>query len=120
MVVKTIPRAASFLSRLFWWTYPMPTVVRSPAASAPGKMPMPRRKEVAMPGRTACDTASPIRARPRRIVKLPTMPHSAPTRTEVIKALLRYSYSIRAKKNSTVVLYSAVPRRPYKFGAPNL
>ena len=67
----------------------MITEASKPNAMAPIKKSIPRIYEIATPGSTACEIASPIKLIPRRTIKQPTAPATIPIIIAVISAFCK-------------------------------
>ena len=81
----------------------MSTATAQPATAPPSRTEPCRTKAMARPGKTAWDTASPMKAMPRRTTKQPTTPQTTAARTEMASARARKSRCglARSWKNST-------------------
>jgi len=79
------------------------TEASSPKMIAPIKKSIPKIKERATPGKTACEIASPIRDIPRRMIKHPTAPATIPITTAVIKAFWRKWKFCNPSINSAII-----------------
>ena len=71
---------------------------------APMKKLIPKIKEVATPGKTACEIASPISDMPLRIIKQPTAPPTIPITKAVIRAFCKEDEEIRDFEKSNKFL----------------
>jgi hypothetical protein len=76
---------------------------RSPKTMAPIKKLMPRIKDRATPGRTACEIASPMRDMPRKIMKHPTAPATIPMAMAVIRAFCKKWNCCNPSINSAII-----------------
>ena len=77
-VVKTMPMLASDLRWDVCLTAKMRPTTRSAAASAPTEYGIPSMWATTTPGRTACESASPIRDQPTRTIQQLMIAHTAP------------------------------------------
>ena len=84
----------------------MMTEASSPKMIAPIKKSIPKIKERATPGKTACEMASPMRDIPRRMIKQPTAPATTPMTTAVIKAFCRKWKFCNRKSNKFNAIFN--------------
>lgn len=100
--VKIIPMAASFLILMDLCNHVINNAAIIPARTEPPKkaeVEYPKNtKATTIPGRMACDRASPINDMFLKTIKLPSNPHKPPTRTEATNALTPDS----SKKNCCI------------------
>lgn len=89
--VKIMPIAASFLILMDLCNQVINNAAIIPARTEPPKnaeVEYPKKTNATtIPGRMACDRASPINDMFLKTMKLPNNPHKPPTNTEAIKAL---------------------------------
>ena len=90
---NSTPMAESSLTRRLVATTAIETDVRTPKMSAPTKMLRPSRKAMTMPGKMACESASPMNERPRSTMYAPIAPVTAPMRITSMSARRMNSYA---------------------------
>ena len=89
---NSTPIAESSFTRRFVATTAMDPDVSTPKISAPQKMLCPMRNAMTMPGKIACDSASPTNESPRSTTYVPMAPVTAPMRITSISARRMNSY----------------------------
>ena len=89
---------------------------RSPKIMAPIKKLIPKIKESATPGKTACEMASPIKDIPLRIMKQPTAPATIPMTMAVISAFCRKWNFCSPSINSENILETSIHKKLRAIG----
>lgn len=91
---NVIPIAVSPLITLFSLIKVMMKEANIPKITAPIKKLIPKIKDIATPGNTACEIASPISDIERKIIKQPIAPETIPITTAVTKAFCKNDRSL--------------------------
>ena len=92
------------------------TEAKSPKTMAPIKKLIPKIKESATPGKTACEMASPIKDMPLRIMKQPTAPATIPMTMAVISAFCRKWKFCSQSINSENILKTSIHKKLRAIG----
>jgi len=105
---KVIPIAVSLLIMELLLIKVIIVEAKSPKMMAPMKKLIPKIKEMATPGRTACEIASPISDIPLRIIKQPTAPPTIPITKAVIRAFCKKWKFSKPSINSEIIYISFI------------
>ena len=114
--VKTTPITVSSLTRERDWMKPMALTLIRPNTNAPITNGRFSRYARTTPGSTACDTASPIRDQPLRVMKHDRTAQTAPTSEETSRARSMKSYPRGASSGVSRASISGPPGRARECG----